>query len=348
MPEPPRPMATRRARLAGLAVLAALLAGGAAFAVHWARELRYRETSDDAFIESTLLLVSARVGGTVLEVPVEENQDVRAGDVLVRLDPADYAVRVAGARADLEAARNRMASARAAAEAAEADGRAARIELVRAEREARRVHDLFAKHAISEQELENADALRDAAAARVRAFEQRALAERAMLGNEAPVRQAEAALQQAELALSYTTLVAPVDGVVGRKTVSVGENVAVGQPLLALAADEARYVRANFKETQIGRMHAGDPVEVRVDAFPDRLWHGRVSSFSPATGAKYALIPPDNATGNFTKVVQRVPVRIELEEAAADGDGAHGVAAAADPPLAVGLSAEVIVRVDRR
>jgi membrane fusion protein (multidrug efflux system) len=334
----------RRARLAGAAILGLTLLLGAGLAVHWYRELRHRESTDDAFVEATLVMLSARVGGTVVEVPVDENQRVHAGDVLVRLDPTDYQVSVTRAQADVEAARNRMAAAAADAEAADADGRAARIELGRSQREAERLRGLFARGATSQQALENVDAQRDAAAARVRALEQRALAERAVLGNEAPLRQAEAALHEAQLALSYTTLTAPSDGVIGRKNVNVGENVAPGRLLMALAVDEPSWVVANFKETQIGRMRVGDPAEVRVDAFPGRACRGHVESLAPATGAKYALIPPDNATGNFTKVVQRVPIRVALDGCA--GDGAES--AASDPALAVGLSVEVRVRVDGR
>ena len=127
------------------------------------------------------------------------------------------------------------------------------------------------------------------------------------------MRQAEAALQEAELALAYTVVSAPFDGIIGKKGVEAGANVSAGQPLFALAADTDNWVIANFKETQIGRIQPGDRAEIRVDAFPGRSWRGHVESISPATGAKYALLPPDNATGNFTKVVQRVPVKIAID-----------------------------------
>ena len=331
-----------RGRIVRIGVLALVLAGAVGFGAHWYRELRHRERTDDAFVEASLALLSARVGGTVIEVAVEENQQVHAGDVLVRLDPTDYEVSLSRARANLEEARNRLAAARADAEAAEAERRAAGIELERAKREAKRIEGLKERGATSEQLVENAVAARDAAEARVRALEQRVLAERAVLGNEAPLRQAEAALKEAELALSYTVVTAPHDGVVGRKNVHVGENVAAGKPLLALARDEASWIVANFKETQIGRMKVGDAVHVEIDAFPGHACEGHVESLSPATGAKYALIPPDNATGNFTKVVQRVPVLIALDVCDANGNGG----APLDPKhLPMGLSALVSVRV---
>jgi membrane fusion protein (multidrug efflux system) len=191
-------------------------------------------------------------------------------------------------------------------------------------------------------------AARDSALAEMRAAEQREVAERAALGSDAAVRQAEASLQEAELALARTSIVAPFDGVIGRKSVERGANVSPGQPLFALAADSGNWVNANFKETQIGRMHLGDPVDIRVDAFPDRVWRGHIESISPATGAKYALLPPDNATGNFTKVIQRVPVRISLDPEPARET--PDVSASPELPwsgdsLPVGLSVSVSVRV---
>jgi len=334
---------SRRMRFAGGGIFALVLLAAMLFAVHWWRDLRFLESTEDAFLESTLLLLSPRVGGTVLEVPVKENQRVQVGDVLVRLDPTDFRVRLSRAQADLDAARNRMESARASAESAEAQKRVSGIELGRAERELRRVHALFARHAMSEQAFENATAQRDAAVARVRSLEGKARSERAVLGNEAPVRQAEAALHRAELELSYTTVVAPVEGVVGQKNVSPGENVSPGQPLLALAVEECAWVTANFKETQIGRMRVGDPAQVSIDAYPNRVWPGHIESLAPATGAKYALIPPDNATGNFTKVVQRLPVKIVLDACSPGPAGEHAVDGVRDLPL--GLSVEVSVRV---
>jgi membrane fusion protein (multidrug efflux system) len=156
------------------------------------------------------------------------------------------------------------------------------------------------------------------------------------------VRQSEAALREAELALEYTVVAAPFDGIVGKKGVETGANVAAGQPLFALAATSGNWVIANFKETQIGRIQPGDRAEIRVDAFPGRSWRGHVESISPATGAKYALLPPDNATGNFTKVVQRVPVKIAIDGVDAGGGAA---AAGAEDTLSVGLSVNVVVRV---
>jgi membrane fusion protein (multidrug efflux system) len=317
-----------RPLLLGAIALAAVATGAA-----WLLGLRGVETTDDAFVEGHLVFLSPRVGGHVVEVAVDENQHVVAGQPLVRLDPTDFAVRVARARADLDAARNRLGQSRAAADAAAAQAEAAGVRLRHSERELARVQGLIAAGAASRTALDAATAARDAASAELDAARERERAERAALGNDAPVRQAEAALREAELALEHAVVTAPFAGTIGKRSVELGANVSPGQPLLALASDDEAWVTANFKETQIQAMRPGDPVEIHVDAFPDRAYRGRVESLAPATGAKYALLPPDNATGNFTKVVQRVPVRIALER---DDEA---------PRLPVGLSVHVRVRV---
>ena len=327
-------------RVLALVAVALALVGVTAY---WFLEIRGRETTDDAFVEGHLVFLSPRVPGQVLEVLVDENTPVKAGQVLVRLDPADYEARVARARADLEAARDRMAQSRAGAEAALAQAHAAAVRVHHSEQDLARANGLYERKVASKTQLDAAVAARDAAAAELRAAQQREVAERATLASEAPVLQAEAALKEAELALEHATITAPFDGSIGRKSVEPGANVSPGQPLFALAAQSGTWISANFKETQVGRMHLGDPVEIRVDAYPDRVLRGHVESISPATGAKYALLPPDNATGNFTKVVQRIPVRIALDDAR---DGATpDVGAGPTASLPVGLSVNVSVRV---
>ncbi len=305
------------------------------------------ESTDDAYVEGTLSPIAARVQGQVLEVGVQEHEPVRAGQLLVRLDPDDARARVERARAELAAARNQMHAAEAAAASADAERKAAEVERWRAERELERVQALAKRGAASSQDLDGARAASAAAAARVRAMAQHAEAERAVLGNEAPLRQAEAALQAAELDLAHTEVRAPFDGIVGRRNVEPGAIVAPGQTLLALAADTLGWVTANFKETQVGRMRVGSRARVTIDALPGLVWRGHVDSFSPATGSKYALIPPEPAAGNFTKVVQRLPVRIVLdglEDGAAAGDGAF-LPRGPSGPLPLGLSAHVRVAV---
>jgi membrane fusion protein, multidrug efflux system len=291
------------------------------------------ERTDDAFVEGAMSMLAPQVPGRVIEVAVDQHERVQKGQLLVRLDPADYEARLARARAELQAAKNRVLQGDAAAASASAEAHAAGIEAARAGRDLDRIASLYDAGVASRQELDAARAAHEAALSRVHALELRAQAERAGVGDDAPVHQAEAALTEAELALAHTELRAPFDAFVGRKNVEPGAVVQPGQALLSLTRTDESWVIANFKETQVGRMQVGDPVDVRIDAYPGRSWHGRVASFSPATGAKYALIPPEPAAGNFTKVVQRVPVKITLESSPDDA------------ALAVGLSALVEVHV---
>jgi membrane fusion protein (multidrug efflux system) len=337
-----------RAAILGVCLLAAGI-----FGIRWWLHARVRVTTDNAFVEGHVAYVSARVAGNVAEVLVDDNQHVRSGEVLVRLDSAEFEAAVARLRAELEAARNRVAEARATVESLQAERKVAEVELWRATQEAERVAALYRRGATSTKDNERATAERDAAAARIRALERRAAAAEALIQNEAPVRSAEAALHQAELDLSFTAVIAPFDGVVGRRSVEQGENVAKGRPLLAIASDERTWVVANFKETQIEEMEIGDAAEIHVDAFPDYVWYGRVESIAPATGATFALIPPDNASGNFTKVVQRVPVKISIERreppavetvAGVDAGPPERVSLSEHLPVGLSVEASVVVR----
>jgi membrane fusion protein (multidrug efflux system) len=316
------------------------------FGVYQWHLLRGRETTDDAFVEGTLSYLAPEIPGRVVAILVDENQEVTAGQVILRLDRGDMEARAERARADLAAARNKMISSEAAAAASDAQGKAAEVGVWRTSRELERVQSLVERGASSKRQLDAARAEHDAALASVRAFAMQARAERAELGNEAPVKQAEASLREAELALARTELIAPFDAVVGRKTVHVGDIVHPGEALLALRRREPSWVVANFKETQLRRMVPGALATVYVDAFPGYTWWGHVESFSPASGAKYALIPPEPAAGNFTKVVQRIPVKIVLDQVS-NGDGRHPFSedGAAAPRLAVGLSARVSIDV---
>ncbi|MEZ4333714.1 MAG: HlyD family secretion protein [Myxococcota bacterium] len=324
------------------AVLATLVAVGVGY---WLLHRGF-ESTDDAFVEGTIVYLAPEVAGRVIAVPVVENQRVAQGEVLVRLDREEAEIAVARAEANLAAARNRMASAEAAAAAADAEGRAATVERWRTGRELDRIRSLAAKGAASDQQLDAARAAHDAALATVKALAMRAESERSVLGNSAPVRQAEAELAEARRTLERTVLVAPFDAIVGRKNVEPGDIVRVGESLMALSRVERRWVEANFKETQLGRLRTGQPATVEVDAHADVVFHGHVDSFSPASGAKYALIPPEPAVGNFTKVVQRVPVKIVLDEIE-DGAGRRPLGED-DPAAALALGLSAVVTVDVR
>jgi membrane fusion protein (multidrug efflux system) len=235
------------------------------------------ESTDDAFVEADVVPVSAKISGHVSRVLVEDNQIVKAGEVLVEIDPRDFQTRVDQARA------------KAAADRAESDK--TRADLGRAKA-------LFAKDEASRQDLEHAQAAADAAAA--------------------DLAESEAALRQAELDLSYTKIAAPEEGRITRKAVEAGAYVQVGQAMLALVPHQS-WIVANFKETQLTKMRPGQAAEIVVDAYPDQTLKGHVDSIQDGTGARFSLLPAENATGNYVKVVQRVPVKIVLDEALSGG-----------------------------
>jgi len=319
---PPAPRgqkpSARRFILPGI-LLAVVVVGG----FYGLRTFQFFQThaqTDDAQIEGHVHPVLARVPGFVSSVRVEENAPVDSGAVLATIDPRDLESQVAAADAD-------RANAQASALAAAADVSAAEANEKKARGDVQRYAPLLARGELSRQEYEAADAAERAARARL------AAAEGAVAASRAKVAQKGAELAQAKLTASYTTLTAPTAGTVSKKTVEVGQYVQAGQPLMTVVEDKDLWVVANYKETQLRRMVPGQPVEVKVDAYPGHVFHGRVQSISPATGARFALLPPDNATGNFTKVVQRLPVKIVITDAP---DHAH--------PLRVGMS--VVATVD--
>jgi membrane fusion protein (multidrug efflux system) len=386
---------TRRKRkpfvILGVVAAVALLAVGG-----YAAATAGRQSTDDAQVAADTVPVSARVGGVVARVLIHEDQQVKKGDLLVELDPADYAAReqqaeaeVANAQAQADAAeaqvqiveatsKGGLAVARAAlagtaagvgsAQAQLAASRAAAAraaaDLKQAESDMSRAQTLVAAGAIPRQQFDAAQsALAVARAAKEQADAQVGQAEDARRGAQsrvgeaqgrvsqsapvtpqitaahagaalavARVRSAQAALTLAKLQLGYTRIVAPADGFASKLSARVGQQIAVGQPLIELVPN-ATYLVANFKETQIGKMHAGQHATITIDAFPDRKLEGTVESLSGGTGASFSLLPPDNATGNFVKVVQRVPVRIAWTNPPAD------------LALRPGLSADVTVDV---
>lgn len=320
-------------------VAAAIVAGGVWGYREWSYS-RTHESTDDAQVDGHIVPVLTKVGGYVSSVSTDENQQVKEGQILVTIDDADYRVRVEQAQANLAAAEAAAgtgnASGQAEAQVATAAGQraslaaqvaAARAANVKAQADLARMRDLAAKQIVSRQQLDAAQAAADAARAQLVAAEQQASAAGAQVaGAQAGVRvanarvaAARAALDNARLQLSYTRITAPVSGFVSRKQVEVGQLVSPGQPVLSIVADSGAWVTANFKETQLADIKVGQPVEFEVDAYGGCQALGRVESVSGATGARFALLPPDNATGNFTKVVQRVPVRIRVTRPCANG-----------------------------
>lgn len=345
----PRQRPPSRPWLLPLLGVAALAAGGG----WWASRLHLVDT-DNAQVQSHLTELSSRVPGTIARVLVENNQLVKAGQPLVLLDDRDARARLFSAQADLEEA-GRAAealvaqagasatTARAAEGMALADQQAASSELARSAADAQRLVGLSEAGGVSRQTAERAvsdyrkaaaeftqsQASRQTAVARlqeVRVDQQKAAAA------QAKIVQAQAALAEAQLNLSYTRLVAPSAGRIGSLQAEPGRQVLPSQPLMTVV-DPHPWVEANFKETQLTALHPGQAAEVRVDAYPDRVLRGRVASLAPAAGSRFTLLPPDNATGNFTKVVQRITTRIDLDPR--DLQGLN---------LVPGLSATVTVR----
>ena len=311
--------------LGAMVLLGAGVYGGKAF-VH----ARHHESTDDAFVEGHVVQVSPKVAAHVIAVRFDDNQEVKQGQTLVELDPRDYAVAVEVAEANLLAARGRLAQAEAQGVVARAGADQARAEIASAEAtsenaaaDLRRNQDLNRQRVIDRREFDASNAQAKGAAASLEAVRQRAagaraqiaLAEAQVQAARAEATQGEAGVRQARLNLGYCTITAPADGRVARKNVEPGNYAQPGQALLAVVQHDV-WVVANFKETQLTDMRPGQPVELRVDAFPGRPLRGHVESLQLGTGARFSLLPPENATGNYVKVVQRNPTKIIFDEPA--------------------------------
>ncbi len=372
-----------KSRRRGIVVVVVAVLVVVAAALWW--HSTFSEDTDDAQVNGHLIQVSSRIGGQVLKVDVEENQVVKAGDVIAELDPRDFEVAVESAQAALASAQANAAAAsvnvpittintgsnlssadanvtgsHAAVEQAEQQLQAAHAYVdqvkannVKAQADLERYKPLVEKDVISKQQFDAAVAAADAAksalsdarhseqaaefgvrAAREREAQAQAMRKYAQTAPqqveaqtarakqaEAQVQQARAQLDQAKLNLSYTKIVAPAAGIVTRKSVEIDQNVGVGQNLLTLVSLEDLWVTANFKETQLRHMAAGQPVKIAVDA-TGRRYRGKVTQIGGATGSVLSLFPPENATGNYVKVVQRVPVRIDFTDLASE-DPSH-------------------------
>ena len=311
---------------------------------------KVREGTEDAQIDGRIIPVVNKVAGYVAHVRVHENEPVRAGDTILVVDDAELRVRLAQAEADLAAAQALVGGGGQATAAIEVSTRqqssleaqldAARGRARLARSNFSRMEDLAGKQIVSRQALDASRGELEAADANVISLERQVGAAGATVtSSQAGLRlararfeAARAARDNAALQLSYATVVAPAGGVVSRKSVEVGQLLQAGQPVLSIVAADSVWVTANYKETQVAVMHPGQDVDLAVDAYPGCQAHGKLESISSATGARFALIPPDNATGNFTKVVQRVPVRIQVVEGCGDGR-----------PLRPGMSVEAVV-----
>ena len=287
------------------------------------------QTTNDAYIKADLTQLSSRVSGEVLIVAVNDFQRVKAGDLLIQIDPADYQAQVAqaeagvvGAQAAFDNLANQIELQYATIAQAEAQQASAVAQETEARQEQERQQSLTQTQAGTRQRLEQATAAYAGAQANVQASRAQIAAQRHQLEvlsgtkqqRAADLQGAKAMLTAAKLRLGYTKIVAPFDGVVGQRQVQAGDYVNIGSNLIAVVPLPNVYVIANYKETQLTRVRPGQPVDITVDTFSGQKLHGRVGRVAPASGSQFALLPPDNATGNFTKVVQRVPVRIEFDK----------------------------------
>lgn len=319
--------------IVGLVLLGAALWGGKLWLYS-----RSHTSTDDAAVDGHIVPVVAKVSGYLRSLSTDDNRTVKAGDLLAQLDTAELAVKLAQAEAELAAARavgGGGNSGQAEAQVATASGNrgaldaqvaAAAALAARAGADLKRMQELASKQIISMQQLDAARASAAAANASLEAARRQASAAAgAVVGAEAGTRLASArykaalaARDNAALQLSYARITAPVHGVVSKVTVAPGQLVQAAQPIMTIVADSGVWVTANFKETQLAKIRVGQPVEIDVDAYDGCTAKGKVESFGGATGSKFALLPPDNATGNFTKVVQRVSVRVAITQGCGD------------------------------
>ncbi|MBS0220331.1 MAG: HlyD family secretion protein [Proteobacteria bacterium] len=311
-----------------MALMAGVLVASAGYSTYWYLVGRFYETTNDAYLGADNVTVAPKVAGYVVDLNVQDNQRVKRGDVLARIDPRDYQTAVDSAAADLQSAeanaanidaqlaeqQSTIAQARAAVEADRAAITFSQQELQRYSALARTGAASAQRNQQAESDLaqKRAGLERDQAALRA-AEAHTGVLQTQRRQADAAIAARQAALAQAKINLEHTNIVAPIDGVIGDRSVRQGQFVQAGARLMSVVPTDRIYLIANYKETQTGRMMPGQPVSIELDTFPGKTIAGTVDSLAPGTGAQFALLPPENATGNFTKIVQRVPVKILLD-----------------------------------
>lgn len=335
-------------KLLKLAALVFAIALAIAFFSHWWAIGRFLQSTDDAYVGADVTVISAQVPGYIKDVAVADNQFVKAGELLVRIEASDYRAALAKADGAVAAQRASLANLNATEQLqhslisqAKAQLQARQAQTERALQDKARAQVLLNSHAVSLENAQHADAIwktaqaeqNHAAAGVLAAQQQLVVIETQREQARAALVQAEAAREQAQLDVGYTELRSPVDGYIGNRRAKVGAYAAAGSQVVSVVPARGLWVDANFKEDQLSSLRVGQPARIQADILPGRVFHGRVESIAPATGAQFSILPPENATGNFTKIVQRVPVRILLQ----DSDAEFGV-------LRPGLS--VITEVD--
>ena len=302
---------------------AVVLAGAGYFYLFGGRYV----STDNAYVQADHVTISSQVAGRVTEVLVRENQAVKAGDVLLRIDSEPLQIAADRLQAQLESVQSLLDGARSGYRGAQADLRSAQADLAHSQQQLSRIRDLRSRGLVAQQALDDAEnavasarGKRDSDAAAV-SKAQATLGGLPDSANETlpGFKLARAQLAQAKLDLDHAVVRAPVDGVIGKTDLRPGEFLTVGQPAMPLIASAHLWVDANFKETDLTHVDVGQEATIRVDTYPGRAWKAKVSSISPASGAEFSVLPAQNATGNWVKIVQRIPVRLAIEEPSHDG-----------------------------
>lgn len=322
-----------------LLVLAAIVAGGVALYSAWYfLHSRFYEETDDAYVASDMVQITSEVAGTVIGVHVDNTQQVAQGQALIELDPTDAQIAVAAAEAELARTVRNVRGLFSKSSGLRSAINARKIALQSAKEDLQRRQKVASEGGVSSEELQHArDQVAQLEAALATSTEEletnNAQIENTTVANHPQVLAAAASLRQAELALKRTKITAPVGGAVARRNVEIGTRIAAGAPLLAVVPLENAWVDANFKEVQLEHMRVGQPVEVHSDLYgKDVTYHGKIAGLGAGSGAAFALLPPQNASGNWIKIVQRVPVRVSLDPKEL-----------AEHPLRLGLSMKVVV-----
>ncbi len=284
-----------------LIALMAIIAG----ACYYVNALKY-ETTDDAYVESDIIQIAPRVSGQITEIFIEDNQKIKEGDIVAKIDDTDYKIKLDQAQALYEKALYSQKVAKAKLSAVNS-------EINMAKKDLERYKNLYKAGAVSQQTLDSAKTKYDNTKAKLLAAEEDIMSNGDNKVADADIKALKAQRDQAELNLSYTNIKAPNTGSVTNRNVEKGKYVQVGQPLFAIVPDKV-WIEANFKENQVGKMKVGQEVTIKIDAYPNKKFKGKIDSIQRASGAKSSLFPPENAVGSFVKIVQRIPVKIIFTE----------------------------------
>lgn len=338
-----------KSKIIRFAIVGTLLVVSAVFGFKKINHAMHYETTDNAQVETKSTPVLARVAGYIDSINVEDYSSVEKGQILVNIDKREYEIAVSQAEADLFQSQADLQNAQAAyvnaqqnVKVANSNVDLAKVRINKAENDFARDKNLFNDQSITQKQLEDSKSNFDVQQKSLAtASEQTKLANTSLHTAEAQIKRAEAIvkvkqaqLENAKLRLSYATVIAPESGKIGKSAVQQGQFIQPGQPLFTIVNSEDFWIVANFKETQIENMHEGQAVEIKLDAYSDKKISGKIESLSEATGAKFSLLPPDNASGNFIKITQRIPVRISIDNLSEVRD-----------ILKAGLSAEIEVKV---